>query len=180
MDVRTVVEPREHTQQSQTADGAPADKFDEAVGGVGLGRDEHRATSVLAVVEGEKKTAPVVPDGFVVAAQRKSTALQLNHADKYAEQITQVAERLEHAIGNRADISREADTENVERINLPTGVRKANEIDRTFAPSEKGFNRGRGAVFAEVTEKRVAGAERKKTERYPFGIRVVGENAVQD
>src|SRR5690348_12981289 len=64
LDMGAVVEARQHTQQAEAADGPPADKFDETVGRVGLRSDEHRPTSVLAVVEGEEQAAAVVPLGF--------------------------------------------------------------------------------------------------------------------
>ena len=54
-DVRTVVEFGKGSKQSDASDGSPADKFDEAVGGVGIGSDEHGAASVLAVVKSEKQ-----------------------------------------------------------------------------------------------------------------------------
>src|SRR5215470_19617361 len=109
LDVRAVVETRKHAQQAKAADRAPAYKLDEAVGGIGFGRDEHGATSVLAVVEGKEKAAAVVPDGFVVRAQCEGTALQLNHTNEYTEQIAQAPKRLEKAIGDRGDIGGEAE-----------------------------------------------------------------------
>src|SRR5215469_18216474 len=99
MDMRSIVEPGQVTQQAQPPNGPPADKFDQAVCRVGLRSDQHGPTRVLAVVEREKQRTPYVPFLVLVAAQRERTAVQLHHADEYPEQVAQRAEGLEHAVG---------------------------------------------------------------------------------
>src|ERR1700674_3024365 len=110
LDVRAVVKFRGHTGKAQTADGAPADEFDEGVRGIGVGRDEHGAAGVLAVVEGEKETAAIVPTFLVVAAQSEGAAAQLRDANEDAQKIADGAEGFEVAIGQRCYVGRKSHT----------------------------------------------------------------------
>jgi hypothetical protein len=89
LDVRAVVKFWQHAQESEAANGAPADEFDEAVGRVGLRSDEHGAAGVLAVVEREEEAAALVPIFVVVAAKRERTAAELDYAQENAEKITE-------------------------------------------------------------------------------------------
>src|SRR5258707_11753347 len=80
--VSAVVEFGQHAEKTQAADGSPANEFDEAVGGIGVGRDEHRAAGEFAVVECEEQAAAGVPFLFVVGAQDQCAAVQLNNTDE--------------------------------------------------------------------------------------------------
>src|SRR5271154_6014328 len=96
--MRAIVKTRKQEQHFAAADRSPADELDQAVGGVGIRRDEHGAAGVLAVVEAEEETRAGVPFGFFVAAQRKGAARQPRQKDKDSEQITEMAERFEVTI----------------------------------------------------------------------------------
>src|SRR5579863_7457841 len=102
-EVAAVVESWQSAQSAEAADGSPADKFDQAVGRIGVGSDEHGAAGVFAVVEGEKQAAASVPLSFIVGTQMESAALELRQADENAEQIAEVAERLKRPVGERTD-----------------------------------------------------------------------------
>src|SRR5260370_148921 len=78
-DMRAVIKTRQCAEQAQPADRAPADKFNEPVGWISLRRDEHRPARVLAVVERQKKSAPLVPFLIVIAAQGQRAPAQLHH-----------------------------------------------------------------------------------------------------
>src|ERR1700693_2090494 len=124
-EVRAVIQLRQHAHQTEAPDGPPTDEFDQAVGGIGLWRDQHRAASVFAVVESEKEAAPLVPILVVVTAQRKGTPAQLNDARKNTEKIAELAQRFEEPIGQGANIGREADAAEIARIAFSGGVRSA-------------------------------------------------------
>src|ERR1700730_12016172 len=98
LDMRTVVKTRQCADQAQPANGTPADKFNEPVRRISVRRDEHRAARILAIVECQEKSAPLVPLLIVIAAQGQRSPTQLHHAHEDAEQITEIAKRLEHAI----------------------------------------------------------------------------------
>jgi len=53
----------------------------------------------LLLVEGEEQATPLVPVFVIVAAERESAAVQLRDANEHAEQVAQVTERFEMAIG---------------------------------------------------------------------------------
>src|SRR5882757_1034536 len=178
--VRAVVESRQSAQQAQAPDGAPTNKFDVAVGRIGIGRDEHRAASVLAVVESEEERAAIVPLGVFIAAKRERPATQLRDAHEHAEQIPQRAERLEIAIGERADVRGETEAKNIERIDFAVAVRKTNEIDVARPTSKQRAERGVSAVLGEVAEERVACPKRKKTKRDAILRFGTAEKTVQD
>src|SRR5580698_5318939 len=129
LDVRAVVELGEHAQQSDAADRPPADKFDQAVGGISLRGNEHRAAGEFAVAEGKKKAAAFVPFLVIVAPKAKSAAPQLNDAYEDSKQITKITERFEIAIRQRTYIGSETQAKKVERIDFSRGVRQPNQID---------------------------------------------------
>src|SRR5580704_4042990 len=99
LDVCTVIKLGEHAQQSNASDRPPADKFDQAVGGVGLRGNEHRAAGEFAVAERKKKTAAFIPFLVIVATQAKSAAPQLDYTNENSKQIAKITERFEIAIG---------------------------------------------------------------------------------
>ena len=179
-DVGAVVEFRQHAEKPEAADWSPANEFDETVGGIGVGRNQHGAAGEFAVVEGEEKAAAGVPFLFVIAAQDECAALQLRDADENAEEIAEMTEWLEDSVGESTDVSGETYTKNVEGINFAAGVLEANQIHGTGAIGEKRVKRGLGAMVCEIAQERVAGAKRKKTERDALGGRPSCENAVQD
>ncbi len=92
--MRAVVKLGQHAQQAEAADGSPTYKFDEAIVGIGVGRDHHGAAGELAVVESQKQTAPRVPFFVIVTAQCERPPIQLRDANEDAEQIAEMAERL--------------------------------------------------------------------------------------
>ena len=111
LDVSAVVVSRKHAEKAEAADGAPANEFDETVGGIGLWGDEHSAAGVFAVVESEKEAATFVPVCVTVAAQGEGGATQLDHAGENSEQIADSTERLEHAVRESGNVSGEADAQ---------------------------------------------------------------------
>ncbi len=160
--VAAVIERRQIADEAEAADGSPADELNEAIGRIGVRSDQHGAAGVLAVVKGEKEAAAGVPLGFFVGTQMECAALELHQADEDSEQIAEMTQRFEGAIGECTNVSRESNAENVEGKNFPGSVREANEIDGTSAAGEQRLHRGFRAIVREIAEERVAGAEREK------------------
>src|SRR5271168_3830143 len=99
MNVRAGEETRQGPDEAEAADGAPADVFDEAVGGIGVGSDHHVAAGELAVVEGEEKRAIAVPFCCFSEAVRIREVLELHEAREDAEDVAEFAPALEAAVG---------------------------------------------------------------------------------
>src|SRR6266403_4648355 len=150
--VRAVIQARQNFQQAEPADGAPANKFDKAVGRVGGWCDHHGSAGVFAVVEGEEEAAALVPRGFGVDAKLEGATLELQDAHEDAKKITEMAESLEAAIGERADVGSESDAEQIEGINGAASVAKAKNIHSPFAAGEDGFDRRFGALVGEIAQ----------------------------
>src|SRR5260370_6723752 len=163
--MRTVVETRQVAKQAQPSDGAPAHKFNQPVGGMRLRRDQHWAAGVFAVAERQEKRAPLVPLRIVIASQRHGAAAQLHHAHEYTEQISQIAERLEHAVGQNSNVSRKTHTQKIEGVDFAGRVRQPQEIDSAGASFRQRLHRSCGSVFCEIAQKRIACAQRQETQR---------------
>src|SRR5258705_11308872 len=101
-DVGAVVEFRQHAEQTQAADRSPADKFDEAIGWIGVGRYQHAAAGEFAVVEGEKQAAAGGPFFFVVGAQDEGAALHFRFPDEKNQKKAPMAEGVEKTNGGNA------------------------------------------------------------------------------
>src|ERR1700722_15952185 len=86
-DVRAIVEFWQQPQQTEAADRPPANEFNQAVGGIGIGSNQHGAAGEFAVIEGEEQAAAAVPIFVVIAAQDECAALELNDADENPEEI---------------------------------------------------------------------------------------------
>src|SRR5690348_16386185 len=102
--VRAVIQPGKHAQQTEATDGAPANELDQAVGRIGVGSDEHGAAGKFAVIESKKEAARFVPVAVFVTAKAKRSPAKLGNADEYAKQISKITERLKVAIGERAHV----------------------------------------------------------------------------
>ena len=77
MNVRAGEEARQSPDQAEAADGAPADVFDQAVGGIGVGGDHHAAAGEFAVVESEEEDGIAIPFFCFGEAMRKCEMLEL-------------------------------------------------------------------------------------------------------
>src|SRR6267143_1281765 len=163
-DMRTVIKTRQCKEQTQPADRAPADKFNEPVGSIRLRRDEHCAARVLAVVERQEKSAPPVPLLIVIATQRQGSPAQLHHAHENTEQITEIAKRLEHTIGQSGDISRKSNAQEIEGVDFAGGMCQAQKIDSSRAAFEKRLHRSSGSVLCKIAQEGIAGAERQESQ----------------
>src|SRR5258707_10753345 len=178
--VRAVIQARQHFQQAEPADGAPANKFDKAVGRVGGWCDHHGAAGVFAVVEGEEEAAALVPQGFGVGAKLEGATLELQDAHEDAKKITEMAESLEAAVGERADVRGEANAEQVEGIDGAAGVAKAEDIHAPLAAGEESVDGRFGALFGVIAQKRNARAHGKQAKFDAIGCPFTRENAVDD
>ena len=116
----------------------------------------------------------------VVAAKREGAPAQLRDAHKNAEQVTEMAQRFEVAIRKRTDVCGETHAEKIERINLAACMCQANKIDRALAIREDGLQGRFHAVVCEVTQERIAGAQRQKTQRDTLLRAAPGKNTVKD
>src|SRR5467141_300936 len=163
-DMRTVVKTRQCAEQAQPADRAPADKFNEPVRRISVRRDEHRATRILAVVERQEKSAPLVPLLIVIATQGQGSPAELHHAHENTEQITEIAKRLEHAIGQSSHVNRKSNAQEIEGIDFAGGMCKAQKIDSPRAAFEKRLHRSRGSVLCKIAQEGIAGAQRQETQ----------------
>src|SRR4029077_13273480 len=108
------------------------------------------------------------------------TAAELDYAQENAEEIAERTERLEVAIRQRCYIGGESHAQQIEGEDFTFGVREAEEIDGALAIFEKGLQRSFGTILREVAEKRVAGAEGKKSEGDARICVGVSEDAVED
>src|SRR5207247_1051160 len=136
-EVQAAEDPENRATQAKPADRAPAHEFNEPIGGIRVRRDEHCAAGVLAVVKRQEKRAPLVPLPIVIAAQGKRAPAQLHNADENPEQITEVAKRLEHAVGQGSNISSEANAQEVEGIDFARSVGQPEKVNGTCAAFEK-------------------------------------------
>src|SRR5260370_22174693 len=177
--MRTIVETRQVAKQAQPSDGAPAHKFNQPVGGIRVRRDQHCAAGVLAVVERQEKIGPFVPLRIVIATQRHGAAAQLHHAHEYAEQISQIAERLKHAVGQSSNISGKTNTQKMEGVNCASGMRQPQKIDSAGAAFEQRLHRSCGSVFCKIAQKRIACAQRQETQRDALNRPAFRKNAIE-
>src|SRR5262249_18330517 len=134
----------------------------------------------LAVVERQEKRAALVPILLVVAAQGKSTPLELCHSHKNAEQITQWAKRFECPIRQRRDVRRETDAQQVERIDFPPSVVEASQVNGLLAVLQNCLSRSFRAIFGEVLKKRIARSQGEKSQRDALDGFPSGKNAVKN
>src|SRR5262249_13332749 len=140
------------------ANRSPADELDQAVGWIRMGRDQHSAAGVFAVVEGEEQAGLFVPVFVVVATQRKGAAAQLRYSKKNAEQVAEMTERLEITVGQGGDVGGEPDREKIQRIDFAVRVGEANQIDGAFVTGKQRLERSFCAIAGEIAQKGIAGA----------------------
>src|ERR1700683_3848048 len=162
IDVGAVEESVKVPDQAETADGAPAHVFDEAIIGDGVGRDEHFAAGVFAVGEGEEEAGASVEIGIEVGAQRESAAIKACEANGNGGDVARRAEKFEVAIGNHGDVRSEAEGKKIDVVNFAGGVGEANHIATAALACGQSGGCSRGGRDGEVFEEGVAGAEGKE------------------
>src|SRR5882762_7695999 len=122
----------------------------------------------------------LVPRGFGVDAKLEGATLELQDAHEDAKKITEMAESLEAAVGERADVRGEANAEQVEGIDGAAGVAKAEDIHTPLAAREESFDGRFGALVGEIAQKRIARAHGKEAKFDAIGFPFTRENAVDD
>src|SRR5258708_292120 len=167
-------------QKRKPANRAPADKFNQPVRRISVRRDEHRAARILAVIKRQEKSAPLVPLLIVIATQGQRLPAQLHYAHENAEQITEIAKRLEHAIGQSGDISRKANAQKIEGINFAGGVRQAQKVHGSSAAFEKRLHRSSGTVLCKIAQEGIAGAKRQEPQCDALNGGAARKNTVED
>ena len=143
-------------------------------------RNQHRAARVLAIVEGQEKSAPLIPLPIVIAAQSQRARAQLHHAHENTEQIAEIAKRLEHSIGQSSDISGKANAQEIEGIDFAGGVCQAQKVNGATATLEKRLHRSRGSVLCKVAQERIAGAKRQESQGDALNRGASRKNTIED
>ena len=128
MDVRAGEEARKSPDQSETADRAPADVFDQAVGGIGVGSDHHVAAGEFAVVEGEEEGGFAILCGSFREAMRKREMLSSHEAGEDSEDVAEFAPAFETAVGGFGDVGGEAESEEIQEIEFASGVAETDYV----------------------------------------------------
>src|SRR5260370_1194376 len=102
------------------------------------------------------------------------------HARGHAEKITKIAKRLEHAIGQSSDISRKANAQKIEGIDLAGGVCQTQKVDGSSAAIEERLHRSCGSVLSKIAKKGIAGAKRQEPQRDALDSGAARKNTVED
>ena len=113
MNVRAGEETRQSPDEAEAADGAPADVFDQAVGGIGVGSDHHVAAGEFAVVEREEEGGLAILFFFFREAMRESEMFELHEAGEDAEDVAEFAPAFEAAVGGFGYVGGEAESEEI-------------------------------------------------------------------
>src|ERR1700723_1646754 len=180
MDVRAGEEARQSPDEAEAADGAPADVFDEAVGGIGVGSDHHVAAGEFAVVEGEEEGGVAILYFFFREAVREGEMLELHEAGEYAENVAELAPAFEAAVGGFGYVGGEAESEEIQEIEFALGVAEADHVAGAAGIFLQGRDRVFDAALGEIFQEGIAGAQREEAQRgaaWLFGFR---EKTVDD
>src|SRR5271156_6329938 len=128
MDVRAGEKARQSPDQAEAADGRPADIFDEAVRGIGVGSDHHVAAGEFAVVEGEEEGGVAIGFRFFGEAVWEGEMLELHEAREHAEDVAEFAPAFEAAVGGFSYVGGEAESEQIQEIEFALGVAEADYV----------------------------------------------------
>src|SRR5207344_1482934 len=96
------------------------------------------------------------------------------------QQVAQIAERLEIAIGQSAHIRRKTQAKKVERIDVTLGMREPNQIDSTGSAFDQGLQRSVRAFLRKIAEERIARSKRQEAESDALFALSAFINAVDD
>ena len=91
MNVRTVIERRQITNQSQASDRPPTHIFDEAIVHLGVGRNHHGSAGKLAIAESQKQTGAAVDLSFAIDLQRERPAAEASQRNENGRLITKLS-----------------------------------------------------------------------------------------
>src|SRR6266498_6077384 len=104
LDVSAVIQAGQIADETQSPDRSPANVFHQPVPDFGLGRNHHRATSELAVVESDEQAWAVVKTLFALHSDWKWTAIEACEGEEDGCDISQFAPSAKAARAKRCDI----------------------------------------------------------------------------
>src|SRR6266852_1307430 len=113
-------------------------------------------------------------------SQRRRPPAQLRHAHENAEQISEIAKRFEHAIGQRGNIGGKTDAHKIEGVDFAGGVRQPQKVDGASAAIEQRLHRSRGSVLCKIAQEGIAGAQRQESQRNALNRAASHKNSVKD
>ena len=164
-DMRAGKQSRQIPHQAQAADRSPVNVFNRAAVDRGLRRDHHFTAGVLTIAKGNKQAAPVV--ALAVRAKRKRAAAQPGQGNQHPDQIAGLAQKFQAAIGQCRDVRGETHVQRIDVKDGPARVVQANDVAGTRTAFEDRLDakfREVRPVFNEVSKKRIAGSEGKKSQ----------------
>ena len=105
---------------------------------------------------------------------------QPSQPHKNARNVTELSPTLEPAIHKLAHIRGKSKTQKIQVVKLAPGMPQANHIARTPAPILQRLNRVLHSARREIFQKRIAGAQRKKSQRRPRARKRLRKKPVHD
>src|SRR5579884_2432190 len=115
-------------QEAEAADRAPADEFDQAIVGLGTGRNHHLPAGEFAVIEGEEKAAAFVGLALSIQTQRKCATVEPSEATEQRKQIAELTEPFESAHASGSNIGGETHTQKVDVVDRAALVGHADDV----------------------------------------------------
>src|SRR5580704_15127691 len=106
--MRAIIKCWQVTNQANSSNRSPANKFDQAVIDFRLGRDHHRAPSKLAVAESQKEAGTAIDLFFSVHTQRKRPPSEPRQTDKNGRLISQLSPPAKIAGAQRCHVGGES------------------------------------------------------------------------
>src|SRR5262249_14300995 len=148
--------------QPYAANRSPAHILDMPVVYFCLRRDHHLATGKLAVIEGEKKRAPLVESLLSIRTQRKRPPVQARQASEYCHNIAKLSVSPEPSCPHGCDVGREPNTQKIDVMDRPLFVLQPQNVACLSASSDDRLHSMFDPAIAEVTQERISGTQRQK------------------
>jgi predicted amidohydrolase len=173
--VRAIVEHVQVSQQPEATDGPPKHILDQAVGGVRIGRNHHRAAGKLAVVESQEEARATLDLPIVIEAVGEGAPVKWHQAREDSKEISHMTPTLELAIGKRGGVRGKAHAEEIDKVNHSLAVSHAQHIARARPAFEQRLGGElHRALGREVAQEGISRAKGKHGERGALTALVFG------
>src|SRR5499426_1310745 len=159
IDVRAIVTLRKIPYEIE-ATRRPPDYVDQPVARVRVRREHHVAARELAVVEDQQRGARRIGVFEPVQLYLVNPLLEAGQTQHDRQGVARRAQGLEAPVGERGDVGHEAQAQDVDEEDLATLVFQPDHVAWARAPFDDRPGGVFDAVVGEISQKRVAGAER--------------------
>src|SRR5437016_1490943 len=142
--------------------------------------EDGAAASMQALAEGRTRAVDLLRLRHAAGEIFSFNLLSMGFTADVAEQIAEIAERLEHTIRQRGNIGRKAHTQKIEGVDFACSVLQPQKINGARAAFSQRLHRSCRSILCKVAQERIARAQWQESQSDALDRRASRKNSVEN